>query len=468
MIALKPRLSVRWCAAVAAFLLATSPYILSLSAAALAPPGGPIDVGGPNFGIAGTPFVWDPAAMPIQYRVDPGPMSINPSGAVVVDNPTGLSRLVSMLSVWSSVPTASVSFNNAGTLLPTGAYTGGPVVNGSASLANFNALKQSCDSGQQSPVIFDPNGSLLSQLGVTADLIGLTFSCDLDPSTQHIKAAGILLNGVFQDGVNAGNNFELTADEFNQAITHEIGHFIGLDHSQINVEVLTQQPGSCNLSDLAGLPLMFPFLVCQARIPSGFPALAPDDTAWVSRLYPVTTSTAGKVVTSTAYGTISGTVYFTDGVTQVQGVNVIAQQVGNPLAVAFSVISGYQFTGNPGQSVTGNNAGGSQMGSRDTRLIGTFDIPAAPGTYNLHLESINSNFSGTESVGPLPVVIPIPGTPPSSGLQVSVVAGGTVTLNIVLTGTAPRFDSFESSELIVRDPLSLWKHPSEFAGSWAR
>ena len=208
--------------------------------------------------------------------------------------------------------------------------------------------------------------------------------------------------------------------------------------------------------------------MCQARVPSGLPALAPDDTAWMSRLYPVTTSTPGKIVTSTAYGTISGTVYFSDGVTEVQGVNVIAQRVGDPLAVAFSVVSGYQFTGNPGQSVTGNNAGGSRMGSRDTRLIGTFDIPAEPGTYKLHLESINSNFSGSESVGPLPVVIPIPGTPPSFGLQVSVVAGGTATLNIVLTGTAPRFDSFESSQLIVRDPLSLWKHPSAFAGSWTR
>ena len=54
--------------------------VFFLSAAAWA--GGPLVVGGPavgtrnRFGVDGKPFTWDPAKMPIAYRVDPGPMAV--------------------------------------------------------------------------------------------------------------------------------------------------------------------------------------------------------------------------------------------------------------------------------------------------------------------------------------------------------------------------------------------------------
>jgi hypothetical protein len=58
--------------------------------------GGPIYVGSPTLGVDGQPITWDPAAMPIQYRVDGGPMSANPAGQVVISNATGASRVQSM------------------------------------------------------------------------------------------------------------------------------------------------------------------------------------------------------------------------------------------------------------------------------------------------------------------------------------------------------------------------------------
>jgi hypothetical protein len=382
--------------------------------------------------------------MPIAYRVDPGPMAVNPyTGSVVVNNATGISRVQQMFGTWTSVSTAALSTVNAGPLLSSGAYTGGPVANGG--LAAFDALQQSCDGGVQSPVIFDPQGNIFSALGLSSGVIGFAGPCYIDPASGHIQSALLALNGNFQNGV-----YQITTAEFNQAITHEIGHLLGLDHSQINVDVLNQTPGNCNTTEVAGLPLMFPYLQCQARVSLGYSALSPDDQAWISHLYPVLPPVTGKTVTSTAYGTISGTIYFTDAMTEVQGVNVIARSIADPLGTAFSSTSGYLFTGNPGQSVTcvlgGSecNTGGSLDGSRDPRLIGTFDIPLPPGTYTVDVESINPQFAGGSGVGALRRPIPMPGASPPPTQTVAVSAGTTVTVNFTLPGTPPRFDSFET------------------------
>ncbi len=415
-------------------------------------------MGGPNYGIPGTPITWNPAAMPIQYRVDPGPMAVSPyTGAVVIDNPTGISRVGSMFGTWTSVPTAALSAAYAGPLLPSGSYTGGVAAGG---LTAFDAVVQSCDNSVQSPVIFDPEGNLFSALGLPSGVIGFAGPCNTNPATGYLQSALLALNGNFQNGVDP-----IPTAEFNQAITHEIGHLLGLDHSQINVDVLNQTPGNCNSAEVAGLPVMFPYIFCQARVSLLFPPLSPDDTAWISRLYPVITPTSGKTITSSTYGTISGTIYFSDGITEVQGVNVIARSTTDPQGVAFSATSGYRFTGNPGQAVTcalgGSecNTGGSKTGSRDTHLIGTFDIPALPGTYTIQIESINPQFIGGSSVGRLRRPIPMPGTAPSP-VTVSVSAGVSVNVTFTLIGTPPRFDSFETL-LRWSDPYSRWQRYKE-------
>jgi hypothetical protein len=394
-------------------------------------------------------------------------MAFNPfTGKVVVDNATGISRVASMFGTWASVPTAALSANNDGPLLPAGAYTGGPVVPvgsaGASGLANYNALAQSCDNGQQSPIIFDPQGNLFSALGLSSGVIGFAGVCDVNSSNGYIQSALLALNGNFQNGVD-----QITTAEFNQAITHEIGHFLGLDHSQINVDVLNQQPGNCNPDEARGLPIMFPYLICQARVTAGFSPLSPDDAAWISRLYPSGTP---------AYGAIGGTIYFSDGVTEVQGVNVIARSTSDPLGTVFSATSGYLFTGNPGQSVTcplgGSecNTAGSKTGSRDTRLIGTFDIPVLPGSYTVEVESIDPHFAGGSSVGRLRRPIPMPGTAPSPAAgPVSVPAGASVSVTITLQGTPSRFDSFETMwPLSAPDSLVAWQRREELLQVRAR
>jgi hypothetical protein len=144
--------------------------------------GGPTLVGGPAvgtraaFGIDGQAFTWNPAKMPVAYRLDPGPMAVNPSDTVVIDHNTGTQRVQSMFGVWQSVSTANISFTNAGPILATGSYSGGDL----QTAQQFNDVIGSCNKGLQSPVIFDANGGLISSLGLPPEVIGFNVPCALD------------------------------------------------------------------------------------------------------------------------------------------------------------------------------------------------------------------------------------------------------------------------------------------------
>lgn len=413
--------------------------------------GGPLIVGGPKFGTDGKPFTWDMAKMPIQYRVDSGPLAKLAGGAITVDNVAGLARVQNMFATWQNVPTTAIKYQYAGSINAVGSFAGGDVAN----VADFNAVYGDCKAGNQNPVIFDADGSIMRDLGLPPDIIGFAATCKLDAATGHIVSGFALLNGEFQDGVNQATNYELSSAQFDEAITHELGHFSGLDHSQVNVSVLDGLP-PCSIDKLAGLPLMFPLAFCQARVDAGLPMLSPDDMAWISKLYPNSSY-------ATTYGTISGIVYFSDGKSQAQGVNVIARRVDDPnttanesLRVAVSVVSGYLFTGNPGQSVTGDNTDGDQDGSRNPQLVGYFEIPVPAGTYTVEIESIRSSFTSGSRVGPLDPPIPSAGQPEfwnkaesaydltAAFDTITVAAGQTVSdTNIILNNTPPRFDQYE-------------------------
>lgn len=404
--------------------------------------------------VPGQPFVWV-VTTPVRYTVDTGPLSINPSGQTVVGNSQGLALVQSLFQNWQFVPTTAIQFAYAGAI---SGVSGGDV----KTIQDFNAVQGSCNSGTQSPVIFDANGSLIKALGLDPLVIGFTSTCELDPVAGHIQSALILLNGEFQDGVSdpSTNNYEINADQFNEAITHEMGHFSGLDHSQINVDLYQNGlVNNCPVDELAGLPLMFPVEFCQSRKSAGLPILAPDDMAWISKLYPNNAYSAN-------YGVISGFVFFSDGVTAVQGVNVIARRVDDPttpenesMRIAFSVVSGFLFTGNPGQSITGDNTAGSSFGSRNPALIGYYEIPVTPGTYTVQIENIDSSFTGGSSVGPLdPPAVTYGANEywhqyesafdnPAQKDPITVQAGQKISnIDFIMNQTPPRFDLFEDGE----------------------
>ncbi len=447
--------------------LATLALVYLAATAAFA--GGPRTVGGPTFSLDGKPLTWNPAAMPIHYQVDQGPLAVNGS-TVVVSNSAGLARVQAMLNVWQSVPTAAVSFSYAGPIAPTGAFPGNDV----NTIDEYNAVVGACRAGTQNPIVFDADGAIAKALGLDNAVIGFAGPCKYDSSTGYIDSASATLIGTWQDGVSTSSNYEISAAQFDEAMTHEFGHFLGLDHSQINLAAF--QSNNCDADDLAGMPLMFPILYCDARLSYGLPTLSPDDVAWVSRLYPGPTF-------ASSYGTISGYILFPDAVTPLQGVNVIARRVDDPNTpqdeskrIAVSSVSGYLFTGFPGQSITahylpcspasqcppdgylGGGALPSRYGSRNPQFIGYYEIPVPPGTYTVEIESIYSSFSGGSGVGPVdpPIALSVPAefwddneSPidlPQTKTPITVSPGQTIkNINIIINGTFTRFDQYEDS-----------------------
>jgi hypothetical protein len=432
--------------------------------------GGPLIVTGSAAQNPGQAFVWN-VSTPIRYTVDGGPLSVTPAGVTVIDNSQGLARVQSMFQNWQSVPTTSISYSYAGKITAPGLSSNGDV----KTIQDFNAVMGTCNSGSQNPVIFDADGSLLRALGFDPLVIGFSGTCKLDPIAGHILTAFVFLNGEFQDGISdpTNKNYELTADQFDEAITHEMGHFSGLGHSQINLDLYQSGfAGNCPLDELAGLPLMFPVEFCQSRKSAGLPILAPDDVAWISKLYPNSTY-------ASSFGTISGFIFFSDGITHVQGLNVIARRVDDPSTpvnesqrIASSVVSGFEFTGNPGQAITGDNTGGSSLGSRNPALIGYYEIPVTPGTYTVQTENIDASFTGGSSVGPLDPPALTYGAfeywhPNESAFDDPSVKGSLVVqagqklsnINIILNQTPPRFDLFEDGEVQLRQPPFLFLGP---------
>src|ERR1700730_13087185 len=75
--------------------------------------GGPLIVTGITAQNPGQAFIWD-VSTPIRYTVDGGPLSVSPSGQVVISNSEGITRVQSMFQTWQSVPTTAISYSYAG------------------------------------------------------------------------------------------------------------------------------------------------------------------------------------------------------------------------------------------------------------------------------------------------------------------------------------------------------------------
>jgi len=302
------------------FLAHVAGVAIAWSAATHALAGGPISI------VNQKPVVYSNGGANIVLDLDQGPLGAR-------SNAQAVALVQAAVGLWNGVSTSTARLV-IGTPLFTDYTT-----------ANYLNIYRNYSDGIN-PVIFDTDGSITDDLlgvGQKSHVLGFAGSAYYTSGPQA---------GKFAEGDAILNGYLSTSDAtFTNVIAHELGHFIGLDHSQLDS---TQGLAQSNYV------LMYP--IAYRTVVS----LHEDDIAAVTALYP----TAGV---GGAYGQLTGT-FVTPGGTPILGANLWALESSGKV---YSVVSDFLTQG-----------------------TGYFRMYLPPGTYTLHAEPIQSSFTGGSSVGP--------------------------------------------------------------------
>ncbi len=302
--------------------------------------GGPLILEGPS---GNTPVTYQNPA--ITVHVEEGDLG-------ATSNAVANTILQEAFNLWNEVNTSTINLNINESL-----------INVDINIDNYNLYLPNTAgtvfnaNDNLNPIVYDDNG----------EIIDAFFGANQSESTIGF-AASILITGAsyFSEGyaVINGRDLGLTNTDYKLLIAHEIGHFFGLDHSQVNIdnsESIFSSPGICTTSSRDNYPLMYPF-VCRNT-----ESLHSDDISALSSLYP-----AASV--STVYGTLQG--QFTDETGKaLLGANIWAENTTS--GETFSIVSDYLKQGN-----------------------GYYKMLLPAGSYTLHANSINPLFNGGSGVGP--------------------------------------------------------------------
>ncbi len=418
--------------------------------------GGPLSV---RPGFNGTPDTWDlttsiqgaPVGI-VPFRTDLGSLGNLPNAeAVTLTN--------SFFQKYEDIPAATILFQNQGDILSLGTPgsppAGQPVDVNSTNFAPY--LTSSTPLGQNI-IIFDADGLMFDAIfGLGTSVLGFVAPSFLSPTQPFFVEAFAAYNGRFLDG-NVANG-ELALNSFRGVFTHETGHFLGLDHSQINGQVAQGMAGGVLPLGFTGAELfdlftpftetLYPFFFTapggSTLAANGFPdsgffvaTLSMDENIAVSNLYPDPTilAASASVVSPTPgspFGSISGTIFNTDGTTPVSGVNLVVRRIDQgpfppppgtlaypPTGVPATDADGVPFAP-PAQAATDSLATAASVvsGVIDPGFAagpfispgnGTYQINGLPpGNYLVAVESIDLAFQSGSRVGqfgpPLQLVI---------------------------------------------------------------
>ena len=250
-----------------------------------------------------------------------------------------------------------------------------------------------------SPIIFDEDGEIIDDLFGTCSkfsILGFAGFDDVedgsgDPARRIVRRGQALFSGaclnpaVTKAGCGSCNRV-LSDNEIRTIVTHEVGHLMGMDHSQVNPAIFSQCNQSlngCPAEVADGLPTMFPILVNGAEMLN----LHRDDEAYLRELY-------GNPIQDTC--AVSGSVFASDGTTEVRGVEVVAVNTDEALELTdrISFVSGAESPKlNSFSRAQGNCAG----------ACGAYRISGlTPGeSYQLCVQRISPQFTGGSSIEPV-------------------------------------------------------------------
>lgn len=443
----------------------------------LARAGGPKYVAGSgtfDASVTGQPVLW-PGGQ-ITYFTDQGDLS------PVLPNASADSFVAGAFSQWTSIATAAISATSGGQLAEDVSGTN-VTLNADGSISMPLDIEPTA-TGTPLGVVYDADGSVTDAfLGSGAGDSSQCFSNAVFGGVDNfgefatIQHALIVINGQC-----AQQSSQLTDVEYR--LVRVFGEVLGIGWSQLNLNAVTGVPHA-TADDFAGLPVMHytdpqncvPITLCYASPYQ----MSADDIASVSRLYPVTSqnesSFPGKNVFAKTTARVHGSIWFTNTAGQptqaMQGVNVVARWI-DPLTgqpshrYSVSSVSGFPFTGNAGNSITGflDSLGNpySEWGSSQASAEGFYDLAGLPfpnsassGQYQLTVEAIDPLWSeGVRPYGPYQVA-------PSGSMQpivVSVSPGVDIPQDILMTSSAQPVPGWAAS--------TTWTNPAPVpsSGDW--
>ena len=262
------------------------PALIALGAAILpsAQAGGPKYIAGASYfnsGLAGTPLTWSQGA--ITYYTDQGDLS------PILPGPSADAFVASALSQWTSIPIVSVVVTHGGQLAEN--VSGANVFVNPDGTITMPADIEPTATGTPLGVVYDEDGT------VTDALLGQGAG---DPSECFYNAAyggddnlGVTANFLHALVVINGNCAQTSSQlpDVEYRLVRVLGRVLGLDWSQLNLNVLTGNPPPTP-DDYAGFPVMhqtdppncIPITLC---FPNPYQPKI-DDQAALARLYPVT------------------------------------------------------------------------------------------------------------------------------------------------------------------------------------
>lgn len=295
-------------------------------------PGGPLVLAGPS---GNTPVTY--ASPSVTLHTESGGLGVRSNAAATTILQAGIDK-------WNHVTTATINLSIDQTSLNIEVDE----TNSERYINNFNDALN--------PVIYDNNGAYIDNyygVGASEDILGFSGSAWIPSSATYVEGF-MLINGKITH----------TDAELLLIFAHEGGHFLGIDHTQVNIdnqESFFETPGMCETTSNENYPLMYP-VGCRAT-----DSLHADDISAFSALYPA-------VSFNNSFGTLTGR-FLDDAGNAILGANIWV--INTTTGQSYSVVSDYLM--------------------QNTGFYKLF-LPA--GNYTLHANSINSEFSEGSGVGP--------------------------------------------------------------------